>query len=254
MSDRKRLKEAIKSVIRKEMKGKGIIDYDVKPAVENVSYENLEGGATNPLVALAKFIYGLSSKKDRDNLEAPVHAVDSRAYRGRGNFEYEIPEFDEDPEVGSALVAHGIKDAKVFYDFGKALFDGVSKAKKGKGLIAEGLVAEGMKRGRKKKGGLVAEGLVAEGMKKKGLIGLAYRDPKGMGASASLPYSDLYGESLVANGYNYDKQGMRKKGAPRGDKGEALRKFNAIIKELRSKDPSMSLPEARAKAKAMYRS
>jgi hypothetical protein len=210
MTDRKRLKEAIKSVLKG--KGADISDYEVKPAVDNVSY--IEGGNLQPFIDFAKAILNFSAgkqgKKDLDNLT------------GRGNFGYETPEFEEMPHVGSALVANG------------------------------------MKRHNKKKGGLVAEGLVAEGMPKK--IGLAYR---GKGASASLPYSNLYGSSLVANGlvadglvaegFNYDKEGERKKGAPRGDKGAALRKFNAIVKELRSKDKSLSLPEARAKAKAMYR-
>lgn len=218
MTDRKRLKDAIKSVLKG--KGADIMDYDVKPASENMAY--LEGGNLQPFIDFAKAILKFSAGKQGNK--------DIATITGRGNFGYEIPEFEREPapNVGSALIANGVK------------------------------------RGRKKKGGLVAEGLIAEGLVAEGMpkrIGLAYR---GKGASASLPYSNLYGSSLVADGlvadglvaegFNYDKEGERKKGAPRGDKGEALRKFNAIVKELRNKDKSLTLPEARAKAKSMYRS
>lgn len=205
MSDRKRLKDAIKAVIKKEMAGRGVIENFVEPAPKNIRKE---------------------LKVDPE-----------------GDFGFDIPEFDNEVMEGSALMARGMKKmAKMdrFKDFSEAF----KKALKGKGMEVDSdgnMIAEGMKKKRKKKGGLVAYGMDGEVM-------------EGCGATASLPYKDLYGEALSARGFNYDKKGERKKGAPRGDKGEALRKFNAIIRKLRDADSSLSLAEARSKAKTMYRS
>lgn len=225
MDDRKKLKEAIKTIIRKSLvsgkKGKGVMDYYVEPASRDLSYT--EGGFLESLDRLKPF-FDIFTKYIVPNYDKPR--------KGKG-LEYDIPPFDDDYEGG--LVAEGMRKRK-----GKALV--------ANGLIAEGLIAEGM---RKRKGkalvanGLVAEGLIAEGMKKRkgrALIGLAQQP-------AELPYTELYGQ-----GFNYDKHGERKKGAPRGDKGKSLKKFNDIVRQLRAKDSSMTLAEARTKAKSIYRS
>lgn len=228
MDDRKKLKEAIKTIIRKSLvsdkKGKGVMKYDTNPVSSDVlSYT--EGGFLESLDRLKPF-FDIFTKYIVPNYDKPR--------KGKGVMEYDIPPFDDDDYEGG-LVAEGMRK------------------RKGKALVANGLVAEGMrKKGRSLVAeGLIAEGLVAEGMRKRkgkalvanGLIGLAQQP-------AELPYTELYGQGIC-----YDRHGNKKeKGAPRGDKGAALKKFNDIVRQLRAKDSSMTLAEARSKAKTIYRS